>query len=145
MSESLCNLFTHPWCILASGRLLCKERKDIISFPCRQQFNALRAQSQICSSHFVRNSGQYRGNNAGPSEQISTNCLQFGGVRQCWSFPLSELHPMQVSHKSSLPPCQGPTRLQSCNIPLPTFFSCSSPSKSCLKAQQRILKRLVLM
>ena len=139
MSESLHNLFAHPWCILASGRLLCKKRQDIISFPCRQQFSALWAQYPNMLQPFCMYSGQYRGNNPGPREQISSNCMQLGGLRQWCFFPLLELHQIKVSHKPSLPPSQGPTRLQSYNTPLSTFFSCSSPSKPCLKAQWRIL------
>lgn len=144
MSESLRNLFAHPWCILASGRLLCKKRQDIISYPCRRQFNVLRAQHPDILQTFCTYSPQYRGNNPGPSEQTSSNCMQLGGLRQCCFFPLLELHPIKVSHKPSLPPLQRPTRLQSYKTPLSTFFSCSSPSKPCLKAQWRILKRLVL-
>lgn len=140
MSESLRNLFAQPWCILSSG---CCARKDIISFPCREQFNVLRAQYPNMLQLFCTYSGQYRAKNPEPNEQINSNCMQLGSLGQCF-FPLLELHPIKVSHKPSLPPLQGPTRLQSYNTPLSTFFSCSSPSKPCLKAQWRILKRLVL-
>lgn len=145
MSESLRNLFAHPWCIPASGRLLCKKRQDIISFPHRQQFSVPRAQHPEVLQPFCTYPGQDRGTNPGPSEQDCSNCMQLGGLRRCCFSPLLELHPIKVMHKPSLPALQGSTRLPNCNTPLSTSFSCSSASKPHLKAQWRILKSLVLI
>lgn len=118
MSESLRNLFTHPWCIPASGRLLCKKRQDNISFPHRQQFSVPRAQHPEVLQPFCTYPGQDRGTNPGPSEQDCSNCMQLGGLRRCCFSPLLELHPIKVMHKPSLPALQGSTRLPNCNTPL---------------------------
>lgn len=104
MSESLHNLFTQPWCILASGRLLFKKRHYLIStqtaVPCTKGPIAK------CVTAFCTYSGQYRANSPGLSEQISSKCIQLGGFGGV--FPLLELHSIKVSHTHLLSPlCKG--------------------------------------
>lgn len=87
---------------------------------------------------FCTYSDQYRGKNPGPSEQISSNCLQ-----QCWFSSLSELHPKKLVPNPPLPVRQGKQDF-SYNSPLSTLFSRSSRCKRCLTARRRVLTRLVL-
>lgn len=76
---------------------------------------------------FCTHSDQYRGENPGPSEQISSNCLQ-----QRW-FSSVRAAPKKVSPKPSPPRSPGQTRLQ-CNPALSVLFSRSCPPRPCLMA-----------